>query len=353
MLVFKKYNDSFFEAKLEVEEAQNGLRLDQIVGEYLSGHSREQIKKKIKAGEAKVINRDCSNKSSAKLKTKDIIEIIIHRTSHEDEYWRGELLPLEKPKVIYEDDDLLVINKPPFMSTHPTGKHLFNCATVYYENKLDLKTVHSVHRLDRETSGVLILTKNPKAANAYTEEFEKNSVRKCYLWISKRENFSATSDFSADQNLGNPYSGLKRVIVEAFSNDSELGKKAFTDFQILESNEKYSIGLAFPLTGRTHQIRVHAREFGHPLIGDKLYLGGYPLFQRFKDNLYNSKDCDDVISPRHFLHAFSLKIKNNIFHAPLNDDMKEFYIKHFDGSIESLFEAAKQKVEIYFNKDFK
>ena len=215
MLVYKKYHDNFFEAKLEVEEQQDGLRLDQIVGEYLSGHSREQIKKKIKAGEVKVINRNCSNKSSAKLKTKDLIEIIIHRTSHEDEYWRGELLPLEKPKVIFEDDDLLVINKPPFMSTHPTGKHLFNCATVYFENKLELKTVHSVHRLDRETSGVLILTKNPKAANLYTEEFEKNNVRKCYLWIAKINHNSSSGDFTANQNLGNPYSGLKRVIVEA------------------------------------------------------------------------------------------------------------------------------------------
>ena len=99
MLVYKKYHDNFFEAKLEVEEQQDGLRLDQIVGEYLSGHSREQIKKKIKAGEVKVINRNCSNKSSAKLKTKDLIEIIIHRTSHEDEYWRGELLPLENQKL--------------------------------------------------------------------------------------------------------------------------------------------------------------------------------------------------------------------------------------------------------------
>ena len=181
MLIFKKYYDNFFEARLEVEESQHEIRLDQFVSEYLKSHSREQIKKKIKNKECKVINRACSNKSSSKLKHKDIVQIVIHRTSHEDEYWRGDLLSLEAPKTVFEDDDLLVISKPPFMSTHPTGKHLFNCATVYYENTLGLKTIHSIHRLDRETSGVLLLGKNPNCANLLTTEFENTQVRKCYL----------------------------------------------------------------------------------------------------------------------------------------------------------------------------
>ncbi len=353
MLIYKKYLENHFEAKLEVQELQDGVRLDQFIQDYLTSHSREQIKKKIKAGECKVLNRPASNKSSTKLKHKDVIQVIIRRTSHEDEYWRGKLLDLERPTIVFEDDDLLAINKPAFMSTHPTGKHLFNCATVYFENNLNLKTVHSIHRLDRETSGVLLLAKNPPAANRYTEEFEKNNVKKCYMWIAKKQTYAKENNFIADENLGNPYPGLKRVIVEAFPSDSNKGKIAKTTFKVLETNDSYSVGLAFPKTGRTHQIRVHAKVHGHPLIGDKLYLGGYPLFQRFKDNVYSSEDCDEVLAPRHFLHAFSIKIQGQTFHAPLGEDMENFYLQNFNGNLENLFSKAKEAVEDYFNKDFK
>ena len=132
MLIYKKYLENHFEAKLKVEELQDGIRLDQFIQDYLTSHSREQIKKKIKAGECRVLNRPASKKSSTKLKHKDIVEVIIHRTSHEDEYWRGSLLELEKPSIIFDDSDLLVINKPAFMSTHPTGKHLFNFTSMFF-----------------------------------------------------------------------------------------------------------------------------------------------------------------------------------------------------------------------------
>ena len=80
----------------------------------------------------------------------------------------------------------VVTNKPAYMSTHPTGRHLFHCATVYYEQKLNQSTVHSIHRLDRETSGVLLLAKNPTTANQLTVEFENNNVKKCYFFIAEK-----------------------------------------------------------------------------------------------------------------------------------------------------------------------
>ena len=185
MLIYKKYLETILKQKLEVQELQDGIRLDQFIQDYLTSHSREQIKKKIKAGECKVLNRPASNKSSTKLKHKDVIQVVIHRTSHEDEYWRGKLLDLEKPTIVFEDDDLLVINKPAFMSTHPTGKHLFNCATVYFENNLNLKTVHSIHRLDRETSGVLLFAKILPRQTSIQKSLKKITLKKCYMWIAK------------------------------------------------------------------------------------------------------------------------------------------------------------------------
>ena len=353
MLIYKKYLENHFEAKLEVQELQDGVRLDQFIQDYLTSHSREQVKKKIKAGECKVLNRPASNKSSTKLKHKDVIEVIIHRTSHEDEYWRGKLLDLEKPTIVFEDDDLLVINKPAFMSTHPTGKHLFNCATVYFENNLNLKTIHSIHRLDRETSGVLLLAKNPPAANRYTEEFEKNNVKKCYMWIAKKQTDAKENNFIADENLGNPYPGLKRVIVEAFPSDSNKGKIAKTTFKVLETNDSYSVGLAFQ-KNRTNSSNSRSRKSPWaPTYRRQALPWGLPPFQRFKDNVYSSEDCDEVLAPRHFLHAFSIKIQGQTFHAPLGEDMQNFYLQNFNGNLENLFTKAKEAVEDYFNKDFK
>ena len=114
------------------------------------------------------------------------------------------------------------------MSTHPTGKHLFNCATVYYENTLGLKTIHSIHRLDRETSGVY-LRKNPNCANSQLPS-SKNSVRKCHLWISKKGPNSKSSSFIAKERLHSPYDGLKRVIVETRDENSKEGKYAEPSF---------------------------------------------------------------------------------------------------------------------------
>ena len=89
-----------------------------------------------------------------------------------------------EPKTIFEDENIIIVNKPPFMCTHPTGKHLFNCATTYFEN-IHNKTMHSIHRLDRETSGILLLGKEIKTTARLTQAFEDCAIKKCYLFIAK------------------------------------------------------------------------------------------------------------------------------------------------------------------------
>lgn len=303
----KTFTSELFEAILEVEDWQDGLRLDQFLSEYLASFSRQQIKKKIAAGQIRIANRPYPHKASVKVYEGEKVTVTTPRGDLEDEYWRGEKLELQMvPETIYEDNDIVAISKPAYMTTHPTGKRLFNCATVYLETKYK-KTVHSIHRLDRETSGTLLLGKNPKAANLCTEFFERNIVQKCYFFMAKKEREN-TFPIVARERLGQKDDFIPRLYVHCFPHESKEGKHAQTTFLKVADNDTYLLGLAFPKTGRQHQIRAHAAHYGLPLVGDKLYNGDPKMFGRFKDGIATEEDHDLMELSRHSLHAVALLI---------------------------------------------
>lgn len=349
-LISKNYHSDMFEVRHLVDEDQHGMRLDQFIQTYLESFSRENVKKKIKDKEIIIVGRPGVHKPSTVLHYKD--EIIIHfkKTSFEDEHWRGKKLNLELfPEIIFEDNDLIVISKPPFMSTHPAGRHIFNCATVCFEIKYN-QTIHSLHRIDRETSGILMLGKNSKTANTMMKHFEDDLVKKCYLFIAKKStHYESKTHFEAKERMDSPNDGLKRVYVQTYPEHSKDGKHAHTKFTILEDLENYVIGLAFPQTGRQHQIRVHAFHHGLPLLGDKLYLGSYEMFQRFKDGHATTADHDLMELPRHALHAIALKIPYNgseqIFRSHIPTDFKEWITKNTSIKIQDL-EAKIAKINL-------
>ena len=157
ILLEKSFNPTQYRIVWEIEPHEDGIRLDQFIKSNFGNWSRELIKKKIKASEIVISDRMPPHRPNSKVHTKEIITLVTYKDKHEDEYWNGELLKLQTtPEILIEDENLIVISKPTFMTTHPTGKRLFNCATVFFEDKYK-KTIHSIHRLDRETSGVLLL----------------------------------------------------------------------------------------------------------------------------------------------------------------------------------------------------
>lgn len=327
--VYKKFTPEKYEAVYQVEEDQDGMRLDQYCATFLVSFSRQNIKKKIKDGEIKIFNRPYPHKPSVKVYHREQVQIITYRGNLEDEYWNGEKIDLQlDPETIFEDENILAISKPAYMATHPTGKHLFNCATVYYENKFN-HTMCSIHRLDRETSGVLLLAKNAKTAQICTDLFEKNLVSKCYFFMGiKNKNLSFP--IIAKERLGILENFSPRNYNHWFDEDSIQGKHAQTTFIDLYQDDTYVIGLAFPKTGRQHQIRCHAAAHGFPLIGDKLYNGDPTVFMRFKDLIATKEDHELMQLPRHALHALALKIaypsKNNpsLYRANLPEDFKNW-----------------------------
>lgn len=354
ILLDKTFSPTQYKIIWEIEPHEDAIRLDQFIKNNFENWSREEIKRKIKKGEVLIENRPAPHRPNTKVHTGEKVTLVTNKGTHEDEYWSGELLDLKtEPDIIYEDDDLVVISKPPFMTTHPTGKRLFNCATVFFENKYK-KTVHSIHRLDRETSGVLLLGRNPETANLLTSEFENNRVQKCYFFIARiKDHFDHSIEFEANQRLAAQDDGLKRVLIDAFPEDSKEGKHAQTTFKIIAEEEDFVFGLAFPKTGRQHQIRVHAQVHGLPLIGDKIYLGGYEMFQRFKDGLATEEDHQLMEIPRHALHAMALKInfkgKATIFNSHIPDDFKEWIKKNSTFSIDALEKKCDEVIKDYLD----
>lgn len=353
-LLSKTFSPTEYRATHMVDEEHAGMRLDQYMQIHLESWSREMVKRKIEVGDIFIEDRPGKMRASMKLNFRDRVTLVTTKSSHEDEWWNGKKLELEsEPEIVFEDERIAVISKPAYMATHPTGRHLFNCATVFLEARTG-HTVHSIHRLDRETSGVLLLGKNPKAANELTIEFEEDRVKKAYFFIAKIKDWNKENEFWAHERLDNAGDGLKRVYIEHFPQNDTRGKHASTLFQILFTENDTAIGVAFPQTGRQHQIRVHAMAHGLPLVGDKLYLGSFEMFQRFKDLLATPQEYEMMDLPRHALHAIGLSIvyenKRRIFRSHLPHDLAQWIEKRTSFKSSDVEEKVAIAVESYFQK---
>lgn len=337
-----------------VREEQDGWRLDQFVQKCMPTLSREYLKKKIEKGEVEISGRKPPHKPSVKVHYGERVTITTHNDGViEDEYWYGKVVPKEeKPTIVYEDDDLLVINKPPFMITHPAGKNLFYCATVFY-GAIYKRTIHSIHRIDKETSGLLMLGKNPKVSQKVAQLFEDDLVRKCYFFIAHKRSGATSFPFDAKERMDREEDKVPRGFMYHYPENSEMGKESETHFELLMEKDDFVLALAFPVTGRQHQIRVHAACHGYPLLGDKLYNGDPGVFMRFKDNLATDEDHEKMQIPRHALHAVCLKLTYPAkdmrhFIAPLPKDLSDW----IESNLKLSHEEVEKLISDYLIKHF-
>lgn len=337
-----------------VRDEQDGWRLDQFVMKCMPTLSREFLKKKIEKGEVEISGRKPPHKASVKVHDGERITITTHNDGMiEEEFWHGEVVPkTDKPTIIFEDQGLLVVNKPPYMITHPAGKNLFYCATVFFET-IYKKTIHSIHRLDRETSGVLLLGKNPATSQQVSQLFEEDLVRKCYFLIAHKTPGAKPFPFTARERLDRKEGAIPEAMMFAFPENGTEGKESETHFESIFEKNNYVLALAFPLTGRQHQIRVHAATHGYPLLGDKLYNGDPGVFMRFKDNKATDEDHELMQIPRQALHAAALKLlyqgKPKHFIAPLPADLTQWIEKNL-GLDPKVAESLMEKSIMQFLK---
>jgi 23S rRNA pseudouridine1911/1915/1917 synthase len=282
---------------LDISRAQ---RLDQRVVEQIPTLTRSYASKLIEDGKV-TVNGEVITKSGYKMRNGDFVEV-----DHDEDLFKQ--IPTIDLKVIYEDDDCVVIEKPVGLLTHSKGA--FNPEpTVATWLRGRLKSMQGeragiVHRLDRATSGVMICAKTPEALSLLQKQFSQRKTKKTYsaVIVGVLDPAEAVIDMPIERNPKKP---------QTFRVGAN-GKSAITRYEITEYGEIYSLVELKPETGRTHQLRVHLAHFGHPIVGDELYGG------KSADRLY--------------LHAHQLEItlpnrERKIFTSPVP--------KEFSGKVQN------------------
>lgn len=302
---------------LKVGRTVKPRRIDKYLHDRFANFSRAMIQKQIAAGSVKVNGQII--KASFKLNPGDIVELTLPQLPGK------EIMPEELPlDIIYEDDDLIIINKQADLVVHPargnTHGTLVN-ALANYSNELSSGLGEFrpgvVHRLDRNTTGVIVITKNDVAQWKVAKQFQNRTVKKEYLAI-----VHGTPDLTADK-ISAPL-GVHPKVREKYAIRPETGKEAVTFYQVLERFRGYSLIKCMPKTGRTHQIRVHLAYIKHPIVGDDMYGGKLVYPWQLKDE---ESAVEEPVIARCALHAFTIEFKHPStekvvkFEAPLPEDM--------------------------------
>ncbi len=229
--------------------------------------------------------------------------------------------------IVHEDEHLLVVNKPGGLVCHPSKNGPWSSLVGACREYLKLETLHLVHRLDRETSGLVVMAKNRKYARLTQMAFQNRQVDKAYLGIVQGE---LTEPVLVDRKIARDRQSP--VYVKQTVRDSNSAQTARTRFQPLAGNGAFTLVKIVPLTGRKHQIRAHAAWLGTPLVGDKIYGPDDSLYLDFIENGWSPRLAEKLLLSRQALHAWHLRFFAPEFAAgftaPLPPDLTKFCRDH-------------------------
>jgi len=290
--------------RMEVDAGQVPLRVDKYLVEHMPHQSRNRIQTVADAGMLFVNDRPV--KSNYKVRPGDIISMMIDHAPYDDKI-EPEEIPLD---VVYEDDQLLVINKPAGMVVHPgCGNYhgtLVNAIAWHLRNNPAYDPndpeVGLVHRIDKDTSGLLVAAKTPMAKTDLAAQFFKHETHRSYnalVWA----NFTEDEGRIEGNIARDPHDRLRMCV---FPPDSGIGKPAVTHWRVLERFGYTTLVKCVLETGRTHQIRAHMKHIGHPLFSDDRY-GGDQILRGERSASYKAfiQNCFSLC-PRQALHAKTL-----------------------------------------------
>ena len=325
--------DLYEHFKVVADKGQSLLRVDKFLIQRIENASRNRIQNAIIAGS--VLVNGNTVKANYKVKPKDEISIVLPEPPR-DTHLYPEDLPIN---IIYEDDDLLIVNKEAGMVVHPGFNNysgtLVN-ALAYHFDKLPQLPGNDgrpglVHRIDKDTSGLLLISKNEVAITYLAKQFFEHTVKREYLalvWGDVKEDGTVTGYIGR--------SPKDRRIMQVFD-DADKGKWSVTHFKVLERLGYVTLISCRLETGRTHQIRAHLKHIGHPLFNDASYGGDkilkgttFSKYKQFVENCFN-------LLPRQALHAKSLGF--------IHPATKQFV--NFDSELPDDFSAALSKWRAY------
>ena len=306
------------------DKGQTLLRVDKFLVDRMEKTSRNRIQQAADAG--CIIVNGKAVKSSYKVKPGDVVSIVMDRPRYEFEII-AEDIPLN---IVYEDKDLLVVDKPAGLVVHPGhGNYqgtLVNALAWHFKDNPDYDVsdprMGLVHRIDKDTSGLLVVAKTPEAKTALGEQFFNKTTRREYVALIWGE-FPEKSGTIVGDIARNPHNKLQMAVMT----EPGIGKHAVTHYEEIESFGYVSVVKCRLETGRTHQIRVHMKYKGHPLFNDERYGGNEILrgttFAKYKQFILNCMET----CPRQALHARTLGFKHPTtgeemnFESPIPEDM--------------------------------
>ena len=278
-----------------IVDQENKERIDKYIAKCLPDLSRVMVQKLIE--EKQILVNEKSVKTSYTVQKGDKITITIPEAK--ETTLKPQDIPLD---IVYEDDDILVVNKAKGMVVHPAAGNpegtLVNAVMAHCKGNLsgiggELRP-GIVHRLDKDTSGLLIVAKNDKAHIQMSKQIQDREVKKIYIALVR--GIIPENEATINMPIGRSMQDRKKMAV------TKKGKEAITHFQVLERFDKYTLLKVKIDTGRTHQIRVHMAEIGHPVVGDMLYSNGKNEFG----------------VEGQMLHATSLDFKHPVTQKPLH-----------------------------------
>ncbi len=315
--------------KFVADKGQNPLRVDRFLLNFVEFATRNKIQQAIKAGNVKV--NDSAVKASHKVKGGDTVTIVYNYPQE-----KNELIPQDIPiNIVYEDDDLLIVNKDAGMVVHPGfGNYdgtLVNALAFHFQNLPNIGEEERpglVHRIDKNTSGILVVAKTEHSMTVLAKKFADRDLNRKYIAL-------VWGDVKEDEGTitGNIGRSLKnRKVMDVFP-DGEFGKHAVSHYKVLERFGYTTLIECKLETGRTHQIRAHFKSIGHPLFNDEEYGGERILkgttFTKYKQFVHN---CFKICN-RQALHAKSLGFthpvtnKEMFFDSDLAEDMQQLIEK--------------------------
>lgn len=317
--------------RIVVDEGQSPLRIDKYMFEKLQHSSRNRIQQAADAGFVHVNDRPV--KSNYKVRPNDVITLMLDRPRH-DSTIEAEDIPLN---IVYEDAELLVIDKPAGLVVHPGAGNfhgtLVNAVAWHLKDLLSYDPndpeVGLVHRIDKDTSGLLLVAKTPDAKRKLGVQFFNKTTRRSYnalVW-----GHFAEDEGRIEGNIGRD--PRDRLRMKVFDPVSGIGKPAVTHYRVLERFGYVTLIECMLETGRTHQIRAHLRHIGHPLFADERY-GGTEILRGNRSSTYKSfiQNCFKLCN-RQALHARTLGFRHPTtgremdFCAPLPRDMEQLIDK--------------------------
>lgn len=316
--------------RFEVEKGQQLLRIDKYLVERMEKTSRNRIQ--LAADAECIIVNGRPVKSSYKVKPGDLISIVMDRPRYDFEII-AEDIPLD---IVYEDDFLLVVNKPAGLVVHPGhGNYsgtLVNALAYHFKDDPDYDVTDPrlglVHRIDKNTSGLLVIAKTPEAKTFLGKQFFNKTTKREYVAL-------VWGNFDEDRGTisGNIARNPRNKLQMAVMSDPNLGKHAVTHYEVLERFGYVTMVKCVLETGRTHQIRVHMLHKGHPLFNDERY-GGDKILKGNTSSSYKKfvENCFEIC-PRQALHARTLGFvhphtgKEMFFESPIPEDMDQLFAR--------------------------